>query len=292
MAKRREPGKWRSGILSVLVHLSFLGFLLLSVNWQLKDEAPQNVTLWDKIPVVKPVKTPKVNPVHPVQPPEPVKPAAVAPVVPPARMQQAAIALRQKRKKEALVRAEAIKQAKAKQQEKLQEEKAKEQALKQQQAKAKQKARALKLQKEAQAAAKAKQEKEARLKAEQKAFVRRQMLQEQASLKQARVQASAAANEEILNAYVRRIRDKIRQNEDLPPGLDPASSALIHVILLPTGDVISVTLVSSTGTSAYADAVERAIYKAQPLPLPPQPALIAAFKSLNLKFSLKEDVQQ
>ncbi|HVC49641.1 MAG TPA: TonB family protein [Burkholderiales bacterium] len=295
MSERREPGKWRSGILSVLVHLFFLGFLLLSVNWQLKDEAPQEVTLWNSIPEVKPVQTPKVRTVHHVEPSPPVPKPAPAVTPPPAVLQKAEIALRQKRKKEALAHALAVEQARQKKLARLQEEKsqkaARQAALKKKQAEEAQKAlEARKAAKEA--AMKAKLKREAQINAQQQAFVRRQIMQEQASLEQAQAQASAAANKKILNEYVRRIRDKIRANEDLPAGLDPDSAAMVHVTLLPTGEVINISLLSSTGTKAYADAVERAIYKAQPLPLPPQPALIEAFKNIDLKFTLKEDSQQ
>ncbi|MGH8744288.1 MAG: TonB C-terminal domain-containing protein [Burkholderiales bacterium] len=40
----------------------------------------------------------------------------------------------------------------------------------------------------------------------------------------------------------------------------------------------------SSGVSAYDGSIERAIYKAQPLPLPPDPALFSKFRELELKF--------
>jgi colicin import membrane protein len=43
-------------------------------------------------------------------------------------------------------------------------------------------------------------------------------------------------------------------------------------------------LVKSSGVAAYDNAVERAILKAQPLPVPSEPASFARFRNLHLKF--------
>ena len=44
----------------------------------------------------------------------------------------------------------------------------------------------------------------------------------------------------------------------------------------------------SSGQAPWDNAVERAIRRAQPLPLPPDPALMREFRELNLKFRPKE----
>ncbi|MDH4234089.1 MAG: TonB C-terminal domain-containing protein, partial [Gallionella sp.] len=43
-------------------------------------------------------------------------------------------------------------------------------------------------------------------------------------------------------------------------------------------------LEKSSGNAAYDNAVERAILKSDPLPLPPDPALFKEFRVLKLKF--------
>ena len=57
------------------------------------------------------------------------------------------------------------------------------------------------------------------------------------------------------------------------------------MVLLPGGEVLGVkTERPAAAIAAWDTAVERAILKAQPLPLPPDPALFKDFRELNLKF--------
>ena len=56
------------------------------------------------------------------------------------------------------------------------------------------------------------------------------------------------------------------------------------MVLLPGGEVLHVKLRRGSGVAVYDSAVERAILRAQPLPLPPDPALFKDFRELNLKF--------
>jgi len=56
------------------------------------------------------------------------------------------------------------------------------------------------------------------------------------------------------------------------------------VVLLPGGEVLSVKLRKSSALALYDSAVERAILKAQPLPLPPDPSMFKHFRELNLIF--------
>jgi colicin import membrane protein len=83
----------------------------------------------------------------------------------------------------------------------------------------------------------------------------------------AREQAAAARNK-ALDEYVNRIRAKVRQNWILPQELQGNPEAIFAVVQLPTGEVLRVSLVKSSGNAAYDAAVERAIYKSSPLPLP------------------------
>jgi colicin import membrane protein len=59
-------------------------------------------------------------------------------------------------------------------------------------------------------------------------------------------------------------------------------------VQIPGGEVLNVKLKRSSGNSAYDAAVERAIFKAQPLPPPPEPLRFGDFRELNLKFRPKE----
>lgn len=111
-----------------------------------------------------------------------------------------------------------------------------------------------------------------------------------AQLEQQRVRAEqAAARSKIVDEHIARIVAKIRRNIVNPPDDVPDSAqAEFDVILLPDGSVLSAKLVRSSGYAAYDSAVERAILKAQPLPLPQDPALFSRFRELRLKFILKE----
>jgi len=81
-------------------------------------------------------------------------------------------------------------------------------------------------------------------------------------------QLAAAARNKALADYVNRIRSRVRQYWILPQELQGNPEAVFDVVQIPTGEVISVKLAKSSGNSAYDAAVERAILKASPLPLP------------------------
>jgi colicin import membrane protein len=77
------------------------------------------------------------------------------------------------------------------------------------------------------------------------------------------------------------IRSKIRHNIVMPPDVAEKAKAEYTVTLLPDGSVLSATLSRSSGNAAYDTAVERAIWKSQPLPLPPSEAAREQFINPN-----------
>ena len=79
---------------------------------------------------------------------------------------------------------------------------------------------------------------------------------------------AATAREKALAEYINRIRQKVRSNWILPPDLSGNPEAIFEVIQLPTGEVLSVKVLKASGNPAYDAAVERAILKSSPLPLP------------------------
>jgi colicin import membrane protein len=81
-------------------------------------------------------------------------------------------------------------------------------------------------------------------------------------------QLAQSARDKALADYVNRIRAKVRQNWILPQDLQGNPEAVFDVVQLPTGEVLSVKLAKSSGNPAYDAAVERAILKSSPLPLP------------------------
>ncbi len=113
--------------------------------------------------------------------------------------------------------------------------------------------------------------------------------EQQAMAEQERVRAEqAAAIGRVMDEHKARIVAKIRRNIVMPPDVPDNAKAEFDVTLLPGGSVLSMKLVKPSGVAAYDSAVERAILKAQPLPLPPDGSLFSRFRELHLKFSARE----
>ena len=79
---------------------------------------------------------------------------------------------------------------------------------------------------------------------------------------------ATVARSSALSRYTDAITRKVRQNWILPQDLQGNPESIFDVVQLPTGEVISVKLAKSSGNPAYDAAVERAILKSSPLPLP------------------------
>jgi colicin import membrane protein len=93
---------------------------------------------------------------------------------------------------------------------------------------------------------------------------------------------ATAARASALGEYIGRIQAKVRGNWILPQDLQGNPEAVILVIQLPTGEVLSTKVLKSSGNPAYDTAVERAILKSSPLPLPSDRALFD--RELKLTF--------
>lgn len=145
--------------------------------------------------------------------------------------------------------------------------------------KAKEEAEKKKREQERLAALKERQEKEAQARAARE--------QEEAPKKLAAQQAAAQAR--LVDEYKRRISEKIKRFIVFDSSTVAGNAeAEFDVVLLPGGEVLGVKLRRSSGLAAWDSAVERAILRAQPLPLPPDPALFRDFRELHLKFRPKE----
>lgn len=130
--------------------------------------------------------------------------------------------------------------------------------------------------------------------------MREQMAQEQKALDQQRqerelrdliarqqadaARAAAAARASALAAWQARIAASIRSGipESALEGIPGNPSAVFDVVLLPTNEVLSVRMRKSSGHKRYDEAVERAIWKASPLPPPPSRELFR--RELELTF--------
>ncbi|BBO99952.1 cell envelope integrity protein TolA [Sulfuriferula nivalis] len=288
---REAPGRVPAAVLAVLVHAVFFALLVYSLDWKTHAPEPVMVELWQPPPpVVSSQARPRPTPhVEKISKPEPVQP-------------DPDIAIAEKKRKlaeQAAREAELVAQQAAKKAaQKLAEQK---QAELVQQQQAEQKAIAQKQMELAKLA-----EHQAKLDAQkqlaQKQAALRQMIAQQTQSelknesaraltgqKQAAIASKQAAEmSKMQDEYVAKIRAKIRGKTILPDSLQGNPQARFAVSVLPTGEVLQVKLLHGSGQSAYDDAVERAILKASPLPMPPDASLMSQFRDLDLNFSRNE----
>ena len=71
--------------------------------------------------------------------------------------------------------------------------------------------------------------------------------------------------------YIDKIRTKIKRNISTPSEIKGNPEVVFNIVQLPTGEVLSVRLVKTSGNALLDSAVERAIWKSSPLPKPDRP---------------------
>lgn len=145
-----------------------------------------------------------------------------------------------------------------------------------------------------------KQQRQQREKEQQQAEQRRleQIAQEQAMLEQLaqeRAAAELAARQEaearaeraaaLQSEYTALIRDQITSVWRYPPAVDANMEVTLRLGLVPTGEVVQVQIIRSSGNQALDRSVEQAIYKASPLPVPSDIAVFEQnFRNFTMKF--------
>lgn len=276
----RQPARLLAGAMAIGVHAGFAILLFFGLTWQIEEPAPVMVEMWQSLPP-PPKNPPRAEPVKPA--PE-VKPEPAVKPLPEPDVRDAEIALDKQRETERKRAAEArlAEEAEQKAAKKLAELKAAELKLAEQKktdaAKLadaqKREAARRKVEDNARKLAQALADEEQRqLDAENTALDK--LRQDAAAAKAAAARAAAASG--AINDFRGRISAKVRGNTRVPDNLTGNPEVRYRVRLLPTGDVVSVTLVKSSGNAAYDLAVERAIEKSSPLPLPPERDARAAF---------------
>jgi len=88
----------------------------------------------------------------------------------------------------------------------------------------------------------------------------------------------------VVNEYIAYIQERIQRSWLRPPGSAAGLSCVVQVSLIPGGDVARVEIVRSSGDPIFDRSVETAVWKASPLPLPPDAALFKHFRDLRLIF--------
>ncbi|MGE5526645.1 MAG: TonB C-terminal domain-containing protein [Rhodospirillaceae bacterium] len=273
-----------SGVAAVVMHLLFFALLVFGVSWQKRQpDSAMVVDLWSSLPAPK-VETPRPEPKPEPEPPRPAPKPEPKPTPPKAEPKpppkpepkpqvKPDIALKEKLEKERKLKEEQQKQQKLEQEKKLKAEQAR---------KEKEKELADKKQREKELA-------EKKLKEQKEAEAKQRAAQEQAEAQRRLAAQQAAASQKMVDEYRRRISEKIKRFIVEPPNLNPKAEVEFDIVVIPGGEVLSAKLKRSTNSMpAYDSAVERAIMRAQPLPLPPDPALASQFRELNLVFKPKD----
>ena len=142
--------------------------------------------------------------------------------------------------------------------------------------------------KERELAEKKKREEQARLEAlkqqQAKEAEAQRLAREQDEALKKLAQNQAAAQAKLVDEYKRRIAERIKRFIIEPPGMQGNPEVEFDVIVLPGGEVLDARIRKASGQAPWDNAVDRAIRRAQPLPLPPDPALMREFRELNLIF--------
>ncbi len=261
-----EPHKFSAGALALVVHAIFFSLLYFSFNWHVKTPPAMEVAMWDKLPEPVPEIAPPPPPVPPQAEPAVVLKAAEL-IAPP----KADIEMKEKKKNKA-ERGKKEKLA-AKKSAKLEKAKLAEQE--------KQRAQAAQAELAKQQAQAEQQQQRDKQRAAQEHSARENELINERKAKM-RAETDAATQGEVAR-YKDLIQAKIRRNIVMPPDVAENAEAVFLVIVLPGGLVMdNPRLLKSSGNAAYDSAAERAIYKAQPLPMPQDAALARMFRELRL----------
>jgi colicin import membrane protein len=279
-----EPNRWPAIGLAVGVHALLLAFLWIGISWQNNAPVAVEAEIWDvttQTAAPPPTPAPEPEPEPETPPPQPT-PKAVEP--PPAVEQpqpkQPDIALeREKKRKEELKRKE--EERELAEQKRIEEKKEKALAEKKQRELDEKKAKADAEKKEAEQ----KKKEEAEKKKKEEAEKKKKAAAEQKKLDAARAEemrriTGAAGNPTSTGTaekstaprsdkgYSAAITAKVKGNTSYAGSLDEPGNptATFRVEQLPTGEIISVKKIKSSGVPSFDDAVEKGITKSSPLP--------------------------
>lgn len=241
---RHNPGRVRAIVYAVLVHAVVIGLAIIGFRWTVQSPPGE---------VVQAVAVPE----------------------PPARKPEETDQ-RARQEEEARRKAEAEQRRQAELKKKQEEEQAQQRLIAERR---KKEAEEKERQKRAQEEGRRKEEKRRQQLAEQS-------LQEQlaAEEKARQAAASAARAGTEIQKYRYLIEQRVSRSWNRPLGAAKGLKCEVHVRLTPTGEVLSASVVRSSGNPIFDRSVENAVYKAAPLPLPADPTLFDNFREIRFVF--------
>lgn len=294
-----------AGGLALLMHGLLLLALMIGVSWKNPPQLPIEAEMWADLPALQPpIPTAEFAPI-PEQLPEPApealsqpiaepKPPVVAPPKPlPAQADPAQIALEKAEKKRAEEkrRADEVQLELQKKQELQLAEEKRVETLRRAELERVETARIEKEHQEKLLAEQERREQSRRVIDQELARqMREELAAESSQLNAMQSRTRVSGQSRMVLDFQERIRAKIRNALVLPKSLKGDSEVIFQVGLLPNGEVVRVTLVRTSGQPLYDGAVERAIFKASPLPLPSDRQAAQQFREgLTLKFRPSDD---
>ena len=282
-----EPNRTQAILIALLVHAGLLGFLWIGIRWQNVEPVSVEAEVWDMktqsaappAPRAEPVRQPEPAPQPKVEPPPPKVEEPPAPKPPDIALE------REKEKKKLLLEKKLAEEKSAKEKARqLAVQEAKEQEL------ADKKARELADKKKALDKAKLdKLAKAARDLADDK------LAQKMRDLEMKRITSGVGTNggaerataPRIDTSYQAAISSKIKGATNYGGDKDTPGNPQVEFRIrqLPTGEIMSVKKIKSSGIAAFDDAVERGINNSSPLPKKKDGTVVP---SLDISFKLKE----
>ena len=306
-----EPKPLPSFLLAVAVHAALLAFLAIGVSWQKVNPVSVEAEVWDMsvqtaaAPELPPEPAPEPEPEPEPEPaPEPPPPPPPEPVVErPAPTPDPEIALREeKKRKEEEAKKAAAEEKKRKEAEERKREEAEQKKREELEQKKRDEAEKKKLEdaerkkkeaaekKKAEAAAAEKKKKEAaaaKAEAAKLEKFRQEELKRMAGAMGTTGTAAKSTGPRSDGGYIAAITAAIKSATAYPGNTDVAGNprATFRVEQLPTGEIMSVRLVKSSGVPEFDRAVENGIKKASPLPKKKDGTVE---RTLDVNFSMKD----
>ncbi len=109
----------------------------------------------------------------------------------------------------------------------------------------------------------------------------------QARQAEARRQASLSE----INKYRRLIKEEVTRHWNIPATANDDLLCEVKVRLIPSGDVVEVQIIKSSGDAAFDRSVEKAVYRAAPLSVPPvESGLFDEFREVVFQFEPRNRV--
>jgi len=304
-----EPSRLPSFLLAVIVHAVLLAFLWFGISWQKTNPVSVEAEVWDM--AIETAAAPELPP-EPAPEPEPTpepEPAPAPPPAPPPPVEQPAptpdpeIALQKEKERKAeeakkaaaeekkRKEAEQKKRDEAEQKKRDEAEKKKqEEAEKKKQDEAERKKKEAEDKKKADAAAAEKKKKaaaEAKADAARLEKLRNEELKRMTGAIGTTGTAAKSTGPRSDGGYIAAITAAIKSATAYPGNTDAPGNprATFRVEQLPTGEIMSVRLVKSSGVPEFDRAVENGIKKASPLPKKKDGTVE---RTLDVNFSMKD----